>query len=649
MMLINEIIRARKVRLFKLIVAITLFLSCLNFFPLSLLIEDYPHSFALYDNKGNLIGASVASDGQWRFEECEVPDKFIKALIEFEDKRFYYHLGVDLISLCRAFISDIKAKRIVSGGSTITMQVIRLMSHQAKRSLLQKIKEALFAVILECRLGKYEILKIYASNAPFGGNVVGLEAASWRYYNRPPETLTWAEAATLAVLPNQPSLVHPGANRDILLTKRNALLERLHDKAYINDTDFELALAEKLPDKPYSLPMYAPHYMEKMKADNPSSAKVFSTINLSMQRNVQYILETWSNSFAKQGINNAAALVIDTKTGDILAYCANTGFGENVRNKTTYAIDMIQSRRSSGSLLKPFLYAAMLDKGLLLRNQLVIDLPTRIGNYKPDNNIPEYSGVTPASTALSRSLNIPAIRELRLFGVNAFLAYLKKCGFTTFDRSSEEYGLPLILGGGEITLYEATKAYAGMMNKASYEKTDFPASVGASYITLDVLQSGIRPDEEALWQSYATAKRIAWKTLTSNGNRDAWAIGTTKEYTVGIWIGNAEGNGNPRLKSITTAAPVLFDVFSYLPLTHWIDIPVMDLEYVKVCSHSGFLAGPDCPDTEEMLIKPKGVQLAKVCPYCQAVSFTPDGKYQANISDLKGPYEGTLPLIKKMF
>ena len=625
--------------------------AALFLFPLKIVPKNVPYSYALYDKIGTLLGASVASDGQWRFSPGTVPDKFAQAVIVFEDKRFYYHLGIDPIAVLRAVVSNIRAGRIVSGASTLTMQTMRLLAGNKPRTFGQKCKESLLAVIAEIRLGKAKILSLYAAHAPFGGNVIGIEAASWRYFNRSSASLTWAEAATLAVLPNQPSLVHPGANRAVLLKKRNTLLQELYARGRIDAQTLELSLAEPLPAKPYPLPSGAPHYLELLKKTNPSAARFYTDLDSGMQKNLYRILERHSRELSRKGIDNAAALIIETATGKVLAYCGNTGL--DGRNGTTSAVDIVQARRSSGSLLKPFLYAAMLDSGRLLPDQLVIDIPTRIGSYKPDNNVPLYRGAVPASEALSRSLNIPAVRMLREYGISHFLDYLKRCGFTTFTRSVDEYGLPLILGGGEITLYEAVYAYAQLMNAACSRsgysgEHVFPVSAGAAWLTLKALTEGVRPDDEALWRVFAGSKRIAWKTGTSNGNRDGWAIGTTEAYTVGVWFGNAEGQGRQDLQSIRTAAPVLFEIFASLPAAHWPAAPSESLKEETFCADSGYIAGRYCSRTVKGF-RPAQAPQGTVCPYCTAVSFTPDGRFQADMSDMTGEYAGQFPFIQNRF
>lgn len=645
-------IRKRRFAVVFLVILLVLIIAAFTV-PATIISGASPLSYALYASDGTLLGAQVASDGQWRFEMGKVPEKFAEAIVTFEDKRFYWHPGVDFFSIIRAFRENAASQSIVSGGSTITMQTVRLLEHYPPRTYAQKLHEAVVAVLFELRYSKKHILELYAGNAPFGGNVVGLEAASWRYFARPPSSLSWAEAATLAVLPNQPSLVYPGTNSEILLHKRNLLLSRLFERGKISADEYERSLLEKLPQRPYPLPSISRHYLEYLKKNqkNKSVTKFYTKLNSSMQRNVTRTLEAWSLSFSRREINNAAALILDTKTLDVLAYCANTG---NDRNIDTNAVDMIQSRRSSGSLLKPFLFAAMLDAGSLLPEQLVIDIPTRIGNYSPDNNVPKYAGAIPASEALTRSLNIPAIRELRDYGITAFLDILRKSGFTTLDRSSDDYGLPLILGGGEITLWEAARAYSRLMQAALGVNTDnnFPISRGSAYLTLSTLSEGVRPDEEAAWQTFANARRIAWKTGTSNGNRDAWAIGVTSEYTVAVWVGNATGGGTPDLKSASTAAPVLFDLYKTLPRSSWISFPESELVKVQVCTKSGYACGIDCAETKEVF-RPRKAPPGSVCPYCRKISLTNDGRYQATADDLTGGqagiYDGTMPRIESWF
>ncbi len=616
-----------------------------------------PLSVAIRDRDGVLLGASVAADGQWRFPAGpDVPETFARCLVAFEDRRFYLHPGIDPLALARALVQDIRAGRVVSGGSTITMQTVRLISGNPPRTVAEKVREAFLALLLEARYTKREILALYAENAPFGGNVVGLEAASWRYFNRSPESLTLAEAATLAVLPNQPALVHPAArdeaNRERLGQKRDRLLARLLADGKIAEGTYRLSLEEPLPEKPWPLPRLAPHYLDRVRETGGGPD---TTLDRALQTGVTAILERWSSRLAGSGIRNAGAVVIDTKTGDFLAYVGNTGLDREGDHAAE--VDMVRARRSTGSLLKPFLYGALLDAGLILPRQLVVDIPTRIGSYRPENNVPVYQGVVRADQALSRSLNVPAVRELREYGIAPFLDLLRASGFTTFTRAADEYGLPLILGGGECEMEEMARAYASLMNRAAGYRpsgrgpvslSESPLSRGAAWLALRALVAGTRPEEESLWESWASARNIAWKTGTSYGNRDAWAMGTTPDFTVGVWVGNATGEGRPELKSATTAAPILFEIFSRLPATGWPAEPEAELARVTVCSKSGYLAGPSCAETE-IALKPRDAPSGDPCPWCRPVSYTPDGRWRATASDLAESWPGELPLVRNEF
>src|SRR5690606_34581343 len=332
-----------------------------------------------------------------------VPEKFAAAIVAFEDKRFYYHPGVDPISMTRALYQNIREGKVVSGGSTLTMQVIRLSRRSEGRTLLEKFIEVILATRLELRYSKAEILALYASHAPFGGNVVGLEAACWRYFNRDVHELSWGEAALLAVLPNSPALIHPGKNRDQLLLKRNALLDKLQQAGVIDEFTCSLAKEENIPDQPSALPRYARHMLQRIVRDGGAQTRVRSTLSVGVQRRVEQIVQDHHKQLAGSQIYNAAALVLDVETGEVIAYVGNTDVEETGYHGEE--VDIINAPRSTGSILKPFLYAAMLDEGKLLRNTLVPDVPTVIDGFSPKNFKREFNGAVPASQALIRSLN----------------------------------------------------------------------------------------------------------------------------------------------------------------------------------------------------------------------------------------------------
>jgi penicillin-binding protein 1C len=607
-----------------------------------------PYSPVLYDHYGQLLGATVALDGQWRFPPgTSVNKKFSTALIEYEDRRFRYHPGIDLRAIIRAVRQNVMEHRVVSGGSTLTMQTIRLSRMPAPRTMIEKMIEAVLALCLEIGYSKDAILGLYAAHAPFGGNVVGLEAAAWRWFGRPQEELSWAEAAMLAVLPNGPGLVHPGRNRDTLRAKRDMLLSRLYRRQYFDRETLELALLEEIPGEPEVLPQLAPHLLALLTAvsENKETGRINTTLDGNVQARARTIMNRWGERFSAGGINNAACLIIDTMTGEVRAYVGN------VDTAFSPAVDLVRARRSSGSLLKPFLYAAMLDSGDILPSSLVSDIPTRVGSYAPENNSRNYLGAVPADQALARSLNVPAVRSLRLYGVDRFARLLRALGCTTLFRAGDDYGLPLILGGAEVTLWDMAGLYAGLTRTAAgVDAPVFPPLVSggvsslkparrvfspaAAWLTLEALTSVARPGEEAAWQSYAGARRIAWKTGTSFGNRDAWAIGTAPDWTIAVWVGNASGEGRADLKSISTAAPVLFELFSAVSYERagagtdrWLAAPTDGLAGIEVCAYSGFPASIDCERVKTVFI-PASAPAHKPCSYCRTVTLSVDGSRQ---------------------
>lgn len=585
-----------------------------------------PQSSALYAAGGELLGATVASDGQWRLKPGgPVPERFVGALVLYEDKRFFGHAGFDPAAIVRALLANARAGHVVSGGSTLTMQVARLSGAPGARTWGAKLTELWAAVRLEAHHTKAGILELYAARAPFGGNVVGLEAAGFRWFGTPSGTLTWAEAATLAVLPNSPALVHPGRSRDELRRKRDSLLRRLVAARRMPSGDIETALAEPLPGAPLPMPNVAPHLLARS-----GPGRSTTTIDLSTQLRVQDRAARYATRLELHDIHNLAAIVMRVDDGSLAAYVGNAPAA------AASWVDCATAPRSSGSILKPFLYAAMLDSGELSPSRLVPDIPTRIGSYSPENNLKSYSGAVRADEALARSLNVPFVRLLRSYGVERFASTLKRLGFSTLSRAPADYGLTLILGGAEVTLFDAATAFAALARSAKSAdgaaahdtiKPVAPFSAGAAWLTLQALVEVARPGEDASWQEYASSRRIAWKTGTSFGSRDAWAIGVTPTWVVAVWVGNADGSGRPELKGTDTAAPLLFDLFQNLPQSRWFAQPTASLRYETVCADSGFVAGPDCVRTTRILV-PSTAKTDQVCPYCRVVHLSADGRYR---------------------
>ncbi len=614
------------------------------------------YSTLIEDKKGNFLSARIAPDYQWRFPMSDsVPYKFKESIRCFEDEYFQFHPGVNPFSIGRAFWQYIKKGKVISGGSTLSMQVIRLSRDVKDRNIFSKLYEMILAFRLEMSFSKNNILNLYASHAPFGGNVVGLEAASWRYYNRPANLLSWGETAALAVLPNAPALVFPGKNHEIYLRKRNRLLDKLFRLKIIDRTTCELAKSEPLPSKPQALPQLAPHLLDKLVSDGYSGKRVITTVDKQIQQFATSVATKFARYYSENYINNIGVLVLNTKTGEILAYVGNVEIpGKN----TAQYVDNIVSNRSSGSILKPFLYAAMLNDGELLPNSLISDIPTRIGSYAPENFEKTYSGVVPAAEALAHSLNVPAVRELEQYGVVRFLSFLQKIGFTSINQPPSYYGLSLILGGAEVSLFETTSMYASLgrslmsytINYGKYGKNDFrlaryiynkqnqesdlsdhsKLSAGAVWCALDAMSTVNRPWGEIGWEYFASMHKIAWKTGTSFGSRDAWSVGVTPQYTVGVWVGNSNGEGRPGLTGVTHASPVMFEIFKYLNPTIWFEEPRSDMEKISVCTQSGFRAGENCKS--EMQYVPKKAVKVKICPFHQSAFLDSTETYRVTAS-----------------
>lgn len=610
-----------------------------------------PYSTVVTDRKGELLGARIADDQQWRFPTFDsVPDKYKTCVIEFEDQHFRYHWGINPLSIFRAVKQNINSQRIVSGASTITMQTIRL-SRKENRTFGEKFIEMILATRLEFSYSKDEILSLYASHAPMGGNVVGIDAASWRYFGHQSSTLSWAEAATLAVLPNSPSAMHFGRNRSKLLDKRNKLLATLKERGILTQVDYELATAEPLPAHPYSLPQIAPHLVTKLYAEN-GGKHITTTIDKYQQERVEGILSRWNAEFAQNGVNNIAAIVLDIEKNEVISYCGNVNFEQHISGNQ---VDVIQAPRSTGSILKPFLYCAMLQEGQLLPDQLLPDVPININGFSPKNFSLKYDGAVPASEALARSLNIPFVVSLRKYSIPKFYNLLKQGGMTTLNRSADNYGLSLILGGAEGKLWDISRLYLRMAQSlndynsdgAYYQYSD-PTyildeegnrgredidraplfSAGAVWQTFEALTNVNRP-EEIDWRSIPSMQKIAWKTGTSFGFRDGWAVGVNKRYVVGVWVGNSDGEGRPGLVGARTAGMVLFDIFNSLPKASWFDMPTGDLVLADICKESGCLKSINCPEasTAQTWVCRRGMD-GTVCPYHRLVHLSEDMQYQ---------------------
>lgn len=611
-----------------------------------------PLATVIEDQNGQLLGARIATDGQWRFPSVDsLPDKFTTCVLTFEDRRFWQHPGIDIRALLRATVQNIRARRIVSGASTINMQVIRLAREHPPRTFWQKLIEILLALRLEMAYDKHDILQFWADNAPFGGNVVGLEAASWRYYGKAPPLLSWAEAATLAVLPNSPALIHPGRNRHTLTTKRDRLLAKLREQGTLDQTSYELAISEPLPEAPLPLPRIAPHLLQHI-ATTRGPGRWSVSIDANLQKRLTRLAEQQHKRLAGNGIHNLAVLVLDTESGKTLAYLGNL---ENLTAEHSPRVDLIQAPRSPGSLLKPLLYSLAVQDGVLLPQQLLPDVPSVFGGFRPENFHEAYAGAIPAHQALARSLNIPFVHLLKKYGVGPFHDALREWQFSYVNKGPDHYGLSLILGGCEVSLWQATAWYSSigrmLLHQEAYQGQYAPqdwrlptylsnppqqtpqlqhapsrVGAGAAWVTLQALETLERPDSEGDWESFNSSHRMAWKTGTSYGFRDAWAVGVDPSYTIGVWVGNADGEGRPGLVGVQAAAPLLFAVRHLLPRSTegWFSAPLNDLNPAVICQQSGLLAMDYCPKISTMV--PSRNSGGETCSYHQLIHVDSQGE-----------------------
>lgn len=612
-------------KVIKIFILVNVLLSvvCYNLIDIENAFE-VSESFVMFDKKGRLLGAQIAKDDQWRFPLIDsIPEKYKVALIAFEDKRFYQHVGVDPRSIIRAFKSNMKARKVVSGASTLTMQLMRLSRGKRPRNVKQKIIESYLAVLYSLKYDKETILKYYASHAPFGGNVIGLETAAWRYFGRQVSDLSWAEAATLAVLPNSPALIHPSKNRNSLKQKRDKLLKSLYEFQSIDSMEYVLAIEEKLPEAPKDLPSLAGHYLQRCKAENNGVFKKSSSIDFQIQKNVLEILKMHEAYNASKGINNASVIIMENQTGNILSYVGNTnGDRESKFN------DMVMTPRSTGSILKPLLYACSMEDGLVSPKQLLSDVPIQLDGFQPKNYDKNFMGLVPANEALSKSLNIPFVLMLREYGTSRFISRLHDFGFSTINKNADHYGLSLILGGGEVRLDELTSCYSSLAKQLVNQdhKILNPATI---YHMFDAMTELKRPNNEIYWERFSSSIKIAWKTGTSYGNRDAWAIGVCPEYTIGVWVGNSDGESNSEIIGSTLAGPLLFDIVYSLDGISEFKAPSHDLLNVQTCKRSGFKAGLACLDREYQSWSPS-LSETRLCPFHKTVFIDSSRNYLVN-------------------
>lgn len=549
------------------------------------------YSKSVFDRHNKLLSVFLNKDEQWHLKaNHSIPYKLRIAVLEFEDKRFDKHFGIDIFAIIRSAKNNIVYSKHM-GGSTISMQVVKLYL-KMPRTITNKINEVFQTFALEIKYSKDEILNMYLNNAPYGGNIVGYHSAALLYFNKDCYALTWAESALLAVLPNAPGLFNIEKNRQILQNKRDALLHKLYTKGYFDENILALAQKEPLPSHRISHRNIAPHlssYLARTQKQN----NIITTIDRNLQIILEETIKQYHQKLLPQGILNLAALVVDTQSGDILCYAGSQDFLD-IQNYGQ--IDGIRALRSPGSLLKPFLYALSIDEGIIAPQSLLVDVPLFFSNFKPQNAQKTYKGLVEAQYALQKSLNVPFVKLLQLYGYEKFFFTIQNMAGTK-SNNPHHYGLSFILGSKEMNMLQIATLYKGLGNYGAFGKLytlmdeerkplKTFLSQGSAYLTLQTLKELQREGE---LDYHKEKMAFSWKSGTSYGRKDAWAAGSSPKYTIVVWAGNFTGKANPNILGTKTAGTLLFEILSNLPNNNInFNPPMQDLIYIQVDNFSGY-------------------------------------------------------------
>jgi penicillin-binding protein 1C len=595
-----------------------LFVALDLLFPLH---KQKEFSKEIHAKDGTLLTAYLTRDDKWRLrtELQEVSPDLIKAIIKKEDSWFYWHFGINPVSVVRAVYKNIFSGEIESGASTITMQVARMLEPK-RRTYLNKFIEIFRAIQIEIKYSKKEIIELYLSLLPFGGNIEGVKSASYIYFNRPPDKLSLAQSITLAVIPNDPNTLRLDRSNEEILAKRNRWIEKFKKAGIFSSSDLNDALDEPIENNRYAIPVLAPHFSQYVK-ESFSGDIINTTLDLSKQQIAVTILLRHVRKIFYKGITNGAVLVIDNKNSSVVAYCGSADFNDE---GSFGQVNGVTAIRSPGSTLKAALYAYAFDQGNLTPQMKIADIPTDFHGYQPENYDLKFYGNVSAEFALVNSLNIPAVKLLEQIGLNNFISFLGGSGFNQIQKQKDKLGLSLILGGCGTNLQELTRLFSAFARKGKLYPLNFMStenedegeqifSEASSYLIASIL-SGIDRSDIVNFSNYSKLPKFAWKTGTSYGKRDAWAIGFNPDYTIGVWMGNFNGVGSPNLSGAEVAVPLLFDLFNaidYNPEVKWFEVPE-DLYTRDVCSESGLIPTQYCKNvTRDYAIRNKSTN--EVC------------------------------------
>lgn len=580
------------------------FLFFLLFDHFSPIHAERPYSPIVLSAEGTPMMAYLSSDDKWRLciEEEEMTENLRKAFLLKEDRYFYYHPGFNPVSLVRAGIQNMTGGQRVSGASTITMQLVRLLEPR-ERTYLSKLVEIIRAMQLEWHYSKDEILRHYLNMVPYGGNTEGVKSASFLYFQCLPAQLSPAQIATLSVVPNRPSSWKLRPNNGALLQARNRWLHYYASRNWINEETLLLALQEPLAIERKEWQVCAPHLCRRL-VNTHGEPVIRTHIRYTVQQKSEALVRQHIERLKSLRITNAAVVIIDNRTGKVISYIGSADFNDK---GSQGEVDGVKALRSPGSALKPFVYAMAIEKGLLTPELTLYDVPVNIGGYTPENYDLKYSGAVSARNALARSLNIPAVKLLQEVGKGDFFQKMGQAGMAQLKKDGPHLGLSAILGGCGVRLEELTQAYYCLANYGHYSSLRYVATDSgllgfqwikpeAAYLVNNILTGLSRPDFPQDWQLGKSVPRIAWKTGTSYGRRDAWSIGFNDAFTVGVWVGNFNNEGVPALNGADIATPLLFQLFDALEdkgKAHWL-IPPKGIFLREVCTETGQIPGEHC-------------------------------------------------------
>lgn len=600
-------------------------------FPLPDKIE---YSTLITDSKGELINAYLTQDEKWRMktELAEISPLLRKTIIAKEDKYFYSHPGVNPFAVARAFLKNILRMKRTSGASTITMQVARALE-PGKRNIGRKIRESFRAFQLEWKYDKDEILQLYLNLVPYGGNIEGVKAAAFLYFKKNPDHLSLAEITALSIIPNRPSSLVIGKNNDQIVTQRNRWLQKFADDKVFTKKEIEDALTEPLTATRGIVPHYVPHLSYKLRKQGSHFIK--TTIDLNTQLKTEKIVADYIRAQRLRNIKNAAVVIIDNKTNKVITYLGSSNFNDTADGGQVNGANAV---RQPGSTLKPLLYAMCFDEGLLTPKTILTDAPVNYEGYAPENYDKKFNGYITTEYALEHSLNIPAVKSLKLLRHEKLIEKLSSCNFKQIQKDQRKLGLSVILGGCGTTLEELTGLFAAFANNGIYTPPSFlqtdsfkpqtaVISPAANYMINEILSKVNRPDFPLSWTATERMPKIAWKTGTSYGRRDGWSIGYNKNYTVGVWVGNFSGLGVADLNGATIATPLLFKIFNTLDYNNdkeWFSQPP-DCDMRQVCSETGLPPSPDCNSLVTDYFIPL-ISSTQVCNNRQQIMISPDEK-----------------------